>query len=470
MERGHLARLHGGNGFVDEPETLKCGQDARAPKALSDFVNNFSEERFKIMSTRRQFLQHGLGFVSLGLAMPTLLLQATRAVAQTPASKRGGKILVVIEMAGGNDALNTVSPIENPLYLKHRPNIAIKADEAVKIGGGLALNPSMKALGKLYERGQVAVLNGVGYPNPNRSHFQAMDIWQSGNPDMNARERTGWLARFFDEQGHFTGNQNSDSLGSLAFGGGLPLALTSPTSAASVIGNAYDFGFQPRGERGDVQIQTLKSLYQDGKMSGGTVAASAGDFIRNVGQEVYSSTDAIKSAFKTYDEKAGQRANYPRDNGLANGLQTVAKLITGDLPTTVYYLSIGGFDTHANQPGHHAYLLGQVSNAIGAFMEDLTLQGRANDVMVMTFSEFGRRVAENGSNGTDHGAAGVSFVVGGSVRGGTFGAVPALDDLDDGDLKFHTDFRSVYATILGGWLRTAPDKVLGGEFPTLKFV
>ncbi len=421
--------------------------------------------------SRREFISNGLGFVALGFTVPTLLMQASQAVAaeKTVGARagKGGKILVVIEMAGGNDGLNTVAPLGDPLYAKLRPNIGVKAGEAVKIDKGLALHPRMGALGKLYEKGQLAVVTGVGYPNPNRSHFQSMDIWQSGDPTLDARERSGWLARYFDEDGHFGG----DPLAGIAMGGSLPLALWSQGSAASVVGNnAKEFGFSARGNAKSEQLKTLELLYKQDGMENGTVAASATDFIRNVGDGIYGSSDAIKAALKTYDARAGKSADYPRNNGLANGLQTVAKLITGDLGTKVYYLSMGGFDTHANQPGSHAYLLGQLAEAVAAFNADLELQGRGKDVVVMTFSEFGRRAAENGSAGTDHGAASVMFAMGASVKGGVYGDYPKLDDLDNGDLKYHTDFRSVYATVLGNWLGVSAPKVLGGEFPSLKFV
>ena len=421
--------------------------------------------------SRREFISNGLGFVALGFTVPTMLMQASQAVAaeKTVAARGGkdGKILVVIEMSGGNDGLNTVAPIGDPLYAKLRPTIGFNANDAVKIDKGLALHPRMGALGKLYEKGQLAVVTGVGYPNPNRSHFQSMDIWQTGDPTLNARERSGWLARYFDEDGHFQG----DPLAGISMSGSLPLALWSQNSAASVVGNnAGDFGFSARGNAREQQLATLKTLYAQAGMENGTVAAGASDFIRNVGDGIYGSSDAIKTALKTYDAKASKNANYPRNNGLADGLQTVAKLITGDLGTRVYYLSIGGFDTHANQPGQHGNVLNQLADAVAAFNADLELQGRGNDVVVMTFSEFGRRAQENGSAGTDHGAASVMFATGAGVKGGVYGDYPSLEDLDNGDLKHHTDFRSVYSTVLGNWLNVSAPKVLGGEFPSLKFI
>lgn len=420
---------------------------------------------------RREFLHNGLGLVALGLSMPTLLLDASTAMAADAASPNGrrrSKILVVIEMAGGNDGLNTVAPLGDPLYALNRKNIGLKKDASIAIDKGLSLNPGLKSLGKLYERGQVAVVTGVGYPNPNRSHFASMDIWQSANPALDAGDRTGWLARYFDEDGHFSGADAS--LGGLVMGGNLPLALYSPSSAASVIGNGYNYGFNGRGSDQQAQTSALQALYTDPKMAGATVAGSASDFIRNVGTDVYSSTDAIKTALRAYDDHAGQKAAYPQNNGVANDLQTVAKLITGGLPTRVYYVSQGGFDTHSDQFGRHQYLLSQLSDALEAFQEDLRLQGCADDVVTMTFSEFGRRVKENGSNGTDHGSASVLFVVGSKVKGGVVGNYPSLEDLDDGDLKMTTDFRSVYSSVLDNWLGAPSNKVLNGDFAPLRLV
>ena len=422
----------------------------------------------KIMK-RRDFIQNGLGVVALGLGMPTLLLDAAKSyAAQPPGAKKREKILVVIEMSGGNDGLNTVAPINDPLYAKNRGNIGLKADNSIKIDKGLVLNPGLGALGKLYENGKVAVVNGVGYPNPNRSHFASMDIWQSANIAIDAKERSGWLARYFDDHGHFTGeNAKNAPLGSLVLGGQLPLALSSPRSAASVIGNGYNFGFEARGGDRNQQMETLKALYETADLGQATIAQGGGNFIRNVGSEVYASSDAIRGALWNYDKEAQQKANYPNNNGLANDLRTVAKLISGDLPTRVFYVATGGYDTHADQFGHHQYLLNQLSEAVGAFMEDMRLQGRENDVVVMTFSEFGRRVKENGSNGTDHGSASMMFLVGGAVKGGVHGAYPSLEDLDDGDLKMTTDFRSVYATVLGQWLGAQANPILGGDFAPL---
>ena len=419
-------------------------------------------------TTRRQFLQNGLAFVGLGLAMPTFLMRAAQAAdpqAAGPLSAAlppipGGKILVVIEMSGGNDGLNTVIPYTDLGYAKARPGIGVPERDLVKLTNAVGLHPNLGALKPLYDKGQLAVVTGVGYPHPNRSHFQSMDVWQTGNPSVDVRERTGWLARYFDKDGHFNGNP----LSGITLGSALPLAMFSDSVPASVVGGGSDFGFQSSAPDKVQQREALRALYAQG-----TVAGTHAEFVRNVGSEAYSSSLALKHALKDYDVRAGTAAKYPQ-SGLASGLQTISKLVTGGVGTRVYYLSLGGFDTHANQPRQHANLLGELAEGLSAFYADLAAQGRANDVVTMTFSEFGRRVKENGSSGTDHGAASVLFLAGGAVKGGIYGDYPSLTDLDDGDLRMHTDFRSVYATLLDKWLQTPSFPVLDGNFPHLAFV
>jgi uncharacterized protein (DUF1501 family) len=414
--------------------------------------------------SRREFIRNGLGFVSLGVTMPTILMRAAEAAAAEAPSSDGavkGKILVVIEMAGGNDGLNTVIPFTDPEYAKARPKIGLAKDEVVPIGATLALHPRLKPLAEFFEKGHCGVVTGVGYPNPNRSHFYSMDIWQMGDTGTSIHERSGWLARYLDADGHFNGN----ALGGMVVGASLPLALRGPHDPATVASENGNSGFGAVGGGRKDEMAALQTLY-----TSGTVAQGSDDFVRKVGADIYTSSEAIRAALQRYDEKAGRAANYPAQNGLARRLQTIAKLINGGLPTRVYYATIGGFDTHANQPTAQANVLGALAEALAAFQRDLTLQGRAGDVVTMTFSEFGRRVQENGSQGTDHGAASVLFTLGEGVRGGVHGAYPSLTDLDNGDLRFTTDFRRVYATLLDKWLRVAPAKVLNGTFDPLAFL
>ena len=414
-------------------------------------------------TTRREFLQNGLAFVSLGLAMPTFLMRAAQADAGAGglAAIPSGKVLVVVELSGGNDGLNTVIPYADAGYAKMRPTIGIPGGDVAKVSANVGLHPSLGPLKKLFDQGHLAVLNGVGYPNPNRSHFHSMDIWQTADPETDIRERTGWLARYFDGDGHFKGNP----LSGITLGSSLPLTLFAQNAPTSVIGSGQDYAFRSDAPDKQKRMDALKALYGTG-----TVAGSNAEFVRNVGAEAYASTEELKKAFKDYDTKSASAAKYPLNNGFASSLQTVAKLITGGVGSRVYYLTLGGFDTHANQPRQHAALLGQLADGLSAFYQDLSQQGRSQDVTVMTFSEFGRRVKENGSSGTDHGAASALFVLGGGVKGGVFGDYPSLADLDDGDLRFHTDFRSVYATLLDNWLGANSQAILGGPFPHLGFV
>ena len=271
-------------------------------------------------TTRREFLQNGLTFVGLGLAMPTFLMQAAQAQANRPPSASpfgldlppipGGKILVVIEMSGGNDGLNTVIPYTDGGYAKARPVIGVPSRDVVKLNSSVGLHPNMAALKPLYDKGQLAVITGVGYPDPNRSHFQSMDIWQTGNPRIDVRERTGWLARYFDDDGHFRGNP----LSGITLGSALPLTLFSDDAPASVIGGGSDFGFKSDAPDHVQQMDTLRALYAQG-----TVAGSNAEFVRNVGSEAYSSSMELKRAFKDYDiNAAAHAAKYPQ-SGLASG-------------------------------------------------------------------------------------------------------------------------------------------------------
>lgn len=417
---------------------------------------------------RREFIRNGLSFVALGATMPTVLMQAAQADESSTGSGQSaasaapaGKILVVIELQGGNDGLNTVIPYQDGNYSKMRPGIGIAARDVEPISAQLGLHPRLKPLKSLFEAGHLAVVNGVGYPKPNRSHFESMDIWQTGNPTLDVVHRKGWLARYFDADGHLV----NDPISGLCVGGSLPLAFSSDNSSASVFSDGNNsFGIGNDDDR-RMQDAAMHELYAQG-----TVAGSGAEFVHKVGNDVFSSTQEFRRALSVYDTKAGKRANYPQNNGFAPSMQTVAKLITGGLKTRVYYVSLGGFDTHANQPYNHANLMGVLAETISAFYEDLTLQGRDKDVAVMTFSEFGRRAKENASSGTDHGAASVMFVAGGGVQGGIYGDYPSLTDLDDGDLKFQTDFRRVYATLLDKWVGSSSQNILGGQFEPLKFL
>ena len=419
--------------------------------------------------SRREFLQNGMSFVAMGVGMPTFLMEAahaqtTRNLLTGPGSLvSGDKILVLVEFGGGNDGLNTVVPYLDPEYKKLRPRIGIRKEDVVAIDKNLGLHPRMKPMMELYEKGHLAVVTGVGYPNPNYSHFESSDIWQLADPAHQLKERVGWLARYFNEDGHL----KSNPLSGLTLTGSLPLAFSAEDPAASVLSQGQEDPFVSKNQDKQYQarLAARRAIYAQG-----TVANNHVDFIRKVGGHAYTNTTEIRNALDTYDKKANHTAKYPEYNELSHSLQSISKLIVGGLSTRVYYVGIGGFDTHADQPDHHANLLGGIAEAISAFYRDLDLQGRGKDVVLMTFSEFGRRAEENASSGTDHGTASMMFVAGGAVKGGVHGEHPSLKDLLNGDMKFTTDFRRVYSDILDSWMGASSEKILGGKFDHLGLI
>ncbi len=429
-------------------------------------------------NTRREFIQNGLGFVSLGMVAPSLLARAAAGTLHAPQGQAaGGKILVVMQMSGGNDGLNTVVPYADDLYYKLRPTIGVNRSDVVALSDKIGLHGSMGALKPLFEKGHLAVIQGAGYPNPNRSHFRSMEIWQTADPNSTI-PGDGWLGRYFDEMGHLRQNP----LEGINFGGELPRTLYADYGSVVSMQSPESFQLQPiAGPEREAEIRAFTALYRNG-----TMANSYADLIRKVGMGAYTSSEQIKKALaaKPGEDAAIGTATgttldapppaYPAGAGrgsvLGKNLQTVAQLIGADLGTRVFYVSAGGFDTHANQTNNHARLLGDVANSIAAFYADLERRGRANDVVLVAFSEFGRRVQENASGGTDHGAAGPMFVVGGAIKGGLYGAYPSLEDLNQGDLKFNVDFRQVYATLLDQWLATPSSKILHGQFAHLGFL
>jgi uncharacterized protein (DUF1501 family) len=428
--------------------------------------------------TRREFIKNGLTFVSLGMAAPAVLAQAAEGAKSASGGKGGnGKILVVLQMSGGNDGLNTVIPYTDDLYYKARPTIGIARADMVPISDKIALNPGLASLKPLFEKGHVAIIQGAGYPNPNRSHFRSMEIWQTADPAATIAGE-GWLGRYFDDDGHLRENP----LAGINFGGELPRTLYADYGSVVSMQSPQSFQLQPiAGPEREAEIKAFTDLYATG-----TMASSHADLIRKVGLDAYTCSEKIKRALAAKPGEGPELGTpsgstldappvaYPMGAGrgslLAGNLRTVAQLIGADLGTQIFYVSAGGFDTHANQPRNHANLLKDVADSIAAFYADLEQRGRANDVALVVFSEFGRRVQENASQGTDHGAAGVMFVVGGAVRGGFYGQYPALDDLNQGDLKFNVDFRQVYATLLDQWLGTSSSKILKGRFEHLAFL
>ena len=411
-------------------------------------------------ASRRRFLQSTLGSATLlssGLTVPGFLARSARAAAGS-GGKSNEKVLVVIQLSGGNDGLNTVIPYADDDYARNRIALRIPTSQVLKLNDHVGLHPRMNAFHELHNQGRLATVQGVGYSNPDRSHFRSMDIWHSAQRE-NEQPRDGWLGRCLD-------NSRRDALKAgagqdvpaLHLGANeLPLALVSRATPVPSVESLESFRF--RTENGAIPLNSLKSLAAADRSAGVTML----DFLRRSTLNAYASSEQVRDAL------AGERdvAAYPEQYGLARKLKNIAQLIDAGLATRIYYVSLAGFDTHANQQGTHANLLGELANSTAAFVKDLENRGHLDRVLVMSFSEFGRRVRENASEGTDHGAAAPMFLAGGMVKSGVLRKHPSLTDLDDGDLKHHTDFREVYATILDRWLGCASESVLGSKFEPL---
>ncbi|HET6425526.1 MAG TPA: DUF1501 domain-containing protein [Planctomycetaceae bacterium] len=405
------------------------------------------------MSTnRREFLKllGTAGVVSLAGPVPALWSQAIGAETKAP----GERVLVLIQLAGGNDGLNTVVPINDDSYYKARPGIAIGKGAALKLNDAVGLHPSMTGFRDLWDTNRLAIVQGVGYPKPDRSHFRSMDIWHAAH--FSERIPNGWIGRLLDQ----TVSSSSTAWEAACIGlDKLPLACLGERVVPPTIQRLEEFRLTHSGR--DVAVVSSPAWKQ--------VAASASgsgelDFLRRSATAAVTSAERLASLSQEYRSTAA----YP-STALAQRLKLVAQMITADLPARVYFVSLDGFDTHAQQLPGHAVLLSELSSAIAAFFADLDEKNHGNRVMLATFSEFGRRLAENGSLGTDHGAASVQFVVTPPGKGGMYGTAPSLTDLDDGDPKFTTDFRRVYATLLERWLQRPSEPILGEVFAPLDF-
>jgi uncharacterized protein (DUF1501 family) len=428
------------------------------------------------MTTRRDFLARTLGGSSLlavGSVVPEFLANTARAADKDDKAKAKDTILVVIELTGGNDGLNTVAPFADDLYQKARPNLGISKKDALKLDDYCGLHPRMGDLKRLYDEKRLAVIRGVGYPNPDRSHFESMDIWQLADPKR--AQTTGWLARTIPGMtikdagvpGMYFGDER------------LPVAMQGADGGVISLADRASFRLQLTGHE-----KQRKNLIEDLNAETTGPAADLAAFVRKRQLQTYTSLQKIEEALK----EAGpvnpgvpdapfppgtttfRQVNGPNDDlkTLGGRLQLVARLVQKGLGTRIYYVQLGGFDTHSGQAEEHANLLGNLSNSIGNFVN--SLGEHADRVAVMTYSEFGRRVKENGSRGTDHGSGSCMFVAGNKVVGGLVGKHPSLSDLTDGDLKYHTDFRRVYATLLDDWLGVDSKGVLNDKFEKLALI
>ncbi|MCC6483434.1 MAG: DUF1501 domain-containing protein [Armatimonadetes bacterium] len=400
--------------------------------------------------TRRQFLKSGTIAVSGAVFLPPWLQAVAEAADQSPSSS---KILVVVELAGGNDGLNTVIPYKDGKYRDLRKVIGIDQSKALPITAELALHPAMSRMQALFQARKLAVIEGAGYPNPNRSHFRSMEIWQTANPT--SVEYYGWLGRYLDEDGH-----PRNPLQAVMLGDQLAQSLLAQDADVPLIEDIQSYSFVAADGPRDKALALLKRLHSQAAPKN-----SAREHIQTVSLEAISSSEELRARVK---ESA---AGYP-DTAFANQLKEIAQIIGGNVGTAVAYARLGGFDTHANQATRQQQLLTSLSEGLDAFWKDVTSRGLADRVLLFTFSEFGRRARENGGAGTDHGTAGPMFVLGGAVKGGqVYGDPPDLRNLDgNGDLKYQIDFRRVYSSVLSRWLGADPEKVLGARYEPLAFI
>lgn len=404
---------------------------------------------------RRTFLQGGLGLLSLALPASELIALAAQSVAAAPRVP-GGKILVVVQLAGGVDGLNMVIPYADDAYLKARPQIGIKPKDALQLTDKIALHPSMSELQKMYKAGSLAIVQGVGYPEPNRSHFRSIEIWQTAEPRK--VKESGWLGRYLDltcsektRMENIFPAINVDPI--------LPKTLSAERVIVPSVNNISTFTFKGNSDR-DAQLEVFNDIYRDFKLPRPYIHQ-----LRDIGLNTTKASDYMNDLVKKYKSTV----DYP-NNGFGKSMKFIAQLITGGVNCQLYNVTLGGFDTHTNEQRQHDTLFRQLSQGINALYSDLAAAGLDKDVVLMTFSEFGRRVAENGGRGTDHGTALPMLIAGPSVQGGLVGDHPSLTDLDSGDLKYKIDFRCVYATLLDKWLGASSKQVLGDKYDTLDLI
>ncbi len=393
---------------------------------------------------RRQFLKAGT-LATASLLLPNFL----KAMSSPEALERGNKVLVILQLSGGNDGLNTIVPIRNDIYFRERQTIAV--NNALALTDEAGIHPALPFFKTLYDRGELAVLNNVGYPDPIKSHFRSMDIWHSASRSDEYLE-SGWIGRYLDQAcydcDHPTQALEVNDMLSLALKGKKKkaFAFKDPKKLYQTSREEY-FNTLYQEHQHQHEEETVAYLYQ-----------TLGDTINNA-DYIFEQSKASKTA-----------AAYP-DSVLGKDLKTVSSLIKSDINTQVYYLQIGSFDTHINQQQRQESLFHTINDAVEAFVDDLKKNGLFQHVMLMTFSEFGRRVAQNASNGTDHGTANqLFFLSGGLKRQGLLNALPDLTQLNEGDLQYTEDFRKVYATVLKNWLHADSAKILGWKNGIYDFI
>ena len=368
------------------------------------------------------------------------------------------KSIVVVQLSGGNDYLNTLVPYDNGLYYDFRPTVHIGPDDVLKLDDKVGFRTSMEPIKRLWDEGKVAIINGIGYPNPNRSHFRSMDIWHTALPDDIGTE--GWLGRTIRE----LDPDKENVLTGVNFGRGLPRALGCRGVPVASVGNLETYGLFP-----DIKDESLRkyALEAFAKMYGGAKGRSpVMDFLGQTGMDALKGADILRTAPAKYMSNVEYA-----DNAIASSLKSAAQVMFADLGTRVFYTQHGSFDTHSGELDTHTKLWTEVAGAIGDFTDDLKEHDREDDAIIFVFSEFGRRIRDNGS-GTDHGSGGLAFIIGNSVKGGMYGEYPSLKEEDqlEGDLHFNNDFRDTYTTILENWMGLDAAPIVNGRFESFDLI
>jgi uncharacterized protein (DUF1501 family) len=413
-----------------------------------------------VTTTRRELLRLGLGgstLLACGPTAPTFLARSATALADAPRRDAGGPILVVIQLDGGNDGLNTVVPHGDDIYHKSRPKLALKAKDLKPIDGHVGLHPSLGAFAKLREQGRLAIVQSVGYPNPNRSHFESMAIWQTARLHP-GQEEPGWLARAIDARPAATA---ADAPALHVAAEALPQALRGGRALVPSVATADQLrrrlGVSEREGAGDQRTALDRIAGRPGDGDSPLL-----QFVSRSTLITYVSSSKLEAALSE-----GAPAEDSDSYGLARRLRMIARMIQAGLSTSIYYAQLGGFDTHADQLNTHASRLAELSRSVETFLTEIDRSGDGGRVTLLIFSEFGRRLRENASAGTDHGTAGPVFLIGHPVRGGLHGPYPDLSHLKDDDPEHAIDFRRVYATVLERHLKLPAEVSLGAAFEPL---
>jgi uncharacterized protein (DUF1501 family) len=395
---------------------------------------------------RKEFIQTG------SLATAAMLLPRFLKAFESPSFvPPGNKVVVILQLSGGNDGLNTVIPVRNDIYYRSRPRLGIKKEKALSLTDEVGLHPALPAFKELYDDGSLAILNNVGYPNPDRSHFRSMDIWHTAS-ESTEYWSNGWLGRYLDAQ---------------CKGCDKPTQAIEIDDVLSLALKGNDFkGIavkDPRRLYGTANEKFFRDVLKEHKSD---EAEKPVEYLYKTMAETLSSADYIFKQSRLHPTSA----EYPKTE-LGNSMKTIASLIFSEINTKVYYVSLGSFDTHINQDMQQQRLFTEMNDAVRVFVNDLKSQNRFNDVLLFTFSEFGRRVEQNASNGTDHGTANNMFLVSGSLKQkGLINSLPDLSDLNEGDLKYNVDFKNVYATVLNKWLKADDKAILSRQYKYLDFI